>query len=89
MTTAAFLLVGANVFLLTLRAFWDIGLWLENEVRSGTLDLLSLAPFDRRWVVTGIALFNLARGLVIFFLSFAAGCVYSRSTRSRAACCWR
>ncbi len=63
---AAFLLVGANVFLLTLRAFWDIGLWLENEARTGTLDLLSLAPFDRRWVVAGIALFDLARGLVVF-----------------------
>jgi ABC-2 type transport system permease protein len=73
--SAAFLLIGANVFLLTLRAFWDIGLWLENEVRAGTLDVLSLAPFDRRWIVTGIALFNLARGLVNFFLSIAVGCV--------------
>ncbi|RPJ44571.1 MAG: ABC transporter permease, partial [Chloroflexi bacterium] len=72
---AAFLLVGANVFLLTLRAFWDIGLWLENESQSGTLDLISLAPFDRRWVVTGIALFNLARGVLVFFLSFVVGCV--------------
>jgi ABC-2 type transport system permease protein len=75
---AAFLLIGANVFLLTLRAFWDIGLWLENEQRAGTLEMLFLAPCDRRWIVTGIALFNLARGLLNFCLSFAAGCLLFR-----------
>ena len=72
---AAFLLIGANVFLLTLRAFWDIGLWLENEQRTGTLEVLALAPCDRRWIVAGIALFNLARGLLNFCLSFAVGCL--------------
>lgn len=75
---AAFLLIGANVFLLTLRAFWDIGLWLENEQRAGTLEMLFLAPCDRRWIVTGIALFNLARGLLNFCLSFSAGCLLFR-----------
>lgn len=73
--SAAFLLIGANVFLLTLRAFWDIGLWLENEQRSGTLEMLFLAPCDRRWIIAGIALFNLARGLLNFCLSFALGCI--------------
>ena len=72
---AAFLLIGANVFLLTLRAFWDLGLWLRKEQQTGTLEALYVTPADRRWLLLGLAVFNLARGLVNLLLSFGAGCL--------------
>jgi ABC-2 type transport system permease protein len=71
---AGFLLIGANTFLMTLRAFWDLGLWLRNEQQTGTLETLYLAPADRGWLLLGLAVFNLARGLVNLALSFALGC---------------
>jgi hypothetical protein len=81
---AAFLLIGANTFLMTLRAFWDIGLWLRKEQQTGTLESLYTTPADRRWILIGLAAFNLARGLVNLHspLSWAAWC--SRSTPCRA-----
>jgi ABC-2 type transport system permease protein len=72
---AAFLLIGANTFLMTLRAFWDIGLWLRKEQQTGTLESLYTTPADRRWILAGLAAFNLARGLVNFFLSYLLGCL--------------
>jgi ABC-2 type transport system permease protein len=71
----AFLLIGANTFLMTLRAFWDIGLWLRKEQQTGTLESLYTTPADRRWILVGLATFNLARGLVNFALSFVLGCL--------------
>ncbi len=75
---AAFLLIGANTFLLTLRAFWDLGLWLRKEQQTGTYEALYLTPADRRWVFVGLAAFNLLRGLVNLILSFALGCLVFR-----------
>lgn len=72
---AAFLLIGANTFLMTLRAFWDIGLWLRKEQQTGTLEALYVTPADRRWLLVGLAAFNLARGLINFGLSFTLGCL--------------
>ena len=72
---AAFLLIGANTFLMTLRAFWDIGLWLRNQQQIGTLESLYTTPADRRWILAGLAVFNLVRGLVNFFLSYLLGCL--------------
>jgi ABC-2 type transport system permease protein len=72
---AAFLLIGANTFLMTLRAFWDIGLWLRKEQQTGTLESLYTTPADRRWILAGLAAFNLGRGLVNFVLSFVLGCL--------------
>jgi ABC-2 type transport system permease protein len=72
---AAFLLIGANTFLMTLRAFWDIGLWLRNQQQIGTLESIYTTPADRRWILAGLAAFNLARGLVNFFLSYLLGCL--------------
>ena len=73
--SAAFLLIGANVFLLTLRAFWDLGLWLRKEQQAGTLEALYVTPARRGWLVAGVAGFNLARGLVNLALSFGLGCL--------------
>lgn len=70
---AVFLLVGSNVFLLTLRAMWDLGLWLRNEQQAGTLEILYTTPADRRWILVGLAAFNLARGLVNLALSLLIG----------------
>ncbi len=77
---AAFLLIGANAFLMTLRAFWDIGLWLRKEQQTGTLETLYTMPADRRWVLGGLAAFNLARGLVNFGLSYVIGCLVLRAS---------
>lgn len=70
---AAFMLLGANVFLLTLRAFWDMGLWLRKEQQTGTLEALYVTPADRRWLLVGLAGFNLARGVINLLLSFGLG----------------
>jgi ABC-2 type transport system permease protein len=72
---AAFFLIGANAFLMTLRSFWDMGLWLRNEQQTGTLEALYTTPADKSWILAGLAAFNLVRGLVNFLLSFLLGCV--------------
>jgi ABC-2 type transport system permease protein len=69
----AFLLIGANTFLMTLRSFWDMGLWLRKEQQTGTLESLYTTPADRSWILAGLAAFNLARGLFNFLLSYLIG----------------
>ena len=71
---AAFLLIGANTFLMTLRSFWDMGLWLRNEQQTGTLESLYTTPADRSWILAGLAAFNLMRGAINFMISFMLGC---------------
>jgi ABC-2 type transport system permease protein len=71
---AAFLLIGANTFMMTLRSFWDMGLWLRKEQQTGTLESLYTTPADRRWILAGLAAFNLARGVFNFLLSYLLGC---------------
>ena len=70
----AFLLIGANTFLMTLRSFWDLGLWLRKEQMTGTLESLYTTPADRGWILAGLSAFNLARGLLNFLASFLLGC---------------
>lgn len=70
---AAFLLVGSNVFLLSLRAMWDLGLWLRTQQVTGTLETLYTTPSNRAWIVAGLAAFNLARGLLNLVLSLLLG----------------
>jgi len=74
-TTAypAYLLIGANTFLMTLRSFWDLGLWLRHEQLTGTLESLVTTPADKSWILAGLSAFNLARGLLNFLASFLLG----------------
>jgi ABC-2 type transport system permease protein len=39
------------------------------------LESLYVTPADRRWVLAGLAVFNLARGLANLLLSFVLGCL--------------
>jgi len=70
----AFLLIGANTFMMTLYSLWDMGLWLRKEQQTGTLESLYLTPAGRGWILAGVAAFHLIRGLINFVLSYFVGC---------------
>jgi ABC-2 type transport system permease protein len=53
---AGFLLIGGGIFLLVTRALWGFGHWLRQEMRSGTLETLVLAPAPLAAVLAGVAL---------------------------------
>ena len=50
-----FMLIGANVFVLVMRAIWEVGFWLRSEQNTGTLEVWYLAPASPLWVLAGVA----------------------------------
>jgi ABC-2 type transport system permease protein len=52
---AGFMLIGGGTFLLVTRAFWGFGNWVRQEMQSGTLESLYLAPASMRVVLAGVA----------------------------------
>jgi ABC-2 type transport system permease protein len=70
-----FMLIGANVFVLVMRAIWDVGFWLRSEQNTGTLEVWHLAPASSLWVLAGVAVFSALSSLAAFLLSFALGCL--------------
>jgi ABC-type multidrug transport system permease subunit len=73
-----FMLIGANVFVLVMRAIWDVGFWLRTEQNTGTLEVWHLAPASPLWVLGGVALFSALSSLLAFVLSFTLGCLLWR-----------
>jgi ABC-type multidrug transport system permease subunit len=53
---AGFLLIGGGTFLLVTRAFWGFGNWLQQEMRTGVLENLYLAPTSMAVILAGVAL---------------------------------
>jgi len=71
----AYLLIGANVFTLVSNAFWHIAYWLRFEQETGTLESIFLTPTSSLTLVTGVALYSAARGLLAAGLAYVVGCL--------------
>ncbi|MCC6188595.1 MAG: ABC transporter permease [Anaerolineales bacterium] len=71
----AYLLIGSNVFTLVSNAFWHVAYWLRFEQETGTLESVYLTPTSSLTLVTGVALYSAARGLVAAGLAYIVGCL--------------
>src|SRR5262245_38925391 len=77
---AGFLLIGGGIFLLVTRALWGFGHWLRQEMRSGTLEILVLAPAPLAAVLAGVALAFIFYSAFIFVGAMIVGALLFQIT---------
>ncbi len=70
---AGFLLIGGGAFLLVTRAFWGFGHWLQQEMRSGVLENLYLAPASMATILAGVALAFIIYSALVFIGAMLVG----------------
>lgn len=71
----AYMVIGANIFMIVSNSLWIFGFWLRNEMQTGTLESLYLTPVSRAVLLEGIALYAAFRSLLAFVVAFTTGCV--------------
>ena len=71
----AYMVVGANVFMIVSNAMWIFGFWLRNEMQTGTLESLYLSPASRIVLLGGISLYAVFRSMIAFGVAFTSGCL--------------
>lgn len=71
----AFMVIGANVFMMVSGALWNLGLWMRREQQTGTLESLLLSPANKIAILAGTSLYISIRMTINFFLAFALGCL--------------
>ena len=71
----AYMVIGANVFMIVSNSLWIFGFWLRNEMQTGTLESLYLTPASKMVLLGGIALYAAFRSLIAFSIAFTGGCI--------------
>jgi ABC-2 type transport system permease protein len=70
----AYMVIGANIFMIVSNSLWIFGFWLRNEMQTGTLESLYLSPVSKLELLGGISLYAAVRSLVAFGVAFSTGC---------------
>lgn len=71
----AYMVIGANVFMIVSNSLWIFGFWIRSEMQTGTLESLYLAPVSKSVLLAGIALYAAFRSLIAFTVAFTGGCI--------------
>jgi ABC-type multidrug transport system permease subunit len=71
----AYMLLGANVYMVITNSLWFVGNWMRREQQTGTLEALYLAPTGRVWLLAGVALAGAGRSVLTALLAFVIGCL--------------
>lgn len=71
----AYMVIGANVFMIVSNSLWIFGFWLRSEMQMGTLESLYLAPVSKGVLLSGIAAYAAFRSLIAFGIAFTGGCL--------------
>ncbi len=71
----AFMIIGANVFMMVSGAMWNFGMWMRREQQTGTLESLLLSPANKTAILAGTALYISIRTSISFFTAFFLGCL--------------
>lgn len=71
----AYMVIGANLFMIVSNSLWHFGFWLRNEMQMGTLEALYLTPVNKTLILGGVALYTTVRSLISFSLAFTLGCL--------------
>ncbi|MFQ5822224.1 MAG: ABC transporter permease [Candidatus Heimdallarchaeota archaeon] len=71
----AYMVIGANVFMIVSGALWNLGLWMRREQQTGTLESLLLSPANKTAILAGTSLYISIRLTINFFLAFTLGCL--------------
>lgn len=71
----AYMVIGANIFMIVSNSLWIFGFWLRNEMQTGTLESLYLSPISRVVLLGGVALYTAFRSLIAFSVAFTGGCL--------------
>jgi ABC-2 type transport system permease protein len=70
---AGFLLIGGGAFMLVTRALWGFGVWIRQEMQSGTLESLYLTPAPMPLILAGAALAFIIYSALIFVGAMGVG----------------
>lgn len=71
----AYMVIGANIFMIVSNSLWIFGFWLRNEMQTGTLESLYLTPASKVVLLAGVAFYAAFRSLIAFCVAFTSGCV--------------
>lgn len=71
----AYMIIGANVFMMVSGAMWNFGMWMRREQQTGTLESLLLSPANKTAILAGTALYISVRTSTSFFIAFFLGCL--------------
>lgn len=71
----AFMIIGANVFMMVSGALWNFGMWMRREQQTGTLESLLLSPANKTAILAGTSLYISVRMTINFFVAFILGCL--------------
>ncbi|MFQ5976869.1 MAG: ABC transporter permease [Candidatus Heimdallarchaeota archaeon] len=71
----AYMIIGANVFMMVSGAMWNFGMWMRREQQTGTLESLLLSPASKAAILSGTALYISIRTSISFFIAFIFGCL--------------
>lgn len=75
-----FLLIGGGTFLLVTRAFWGFGNWVRQEMQSGTLESLYLAPASMSVILAGVACAFIIYSAFMFIGALGLGMLLYQTT---------
>lgn len=68
-----YLLIGAAMMFIVSLSMWLVGFWVRREMETGTFESLYLAPIDRVWVLAGVSVYSIFRGVLGFTLTLILG----------------
>lgn len=71
----AYMVIGANIFMVVSNSLWIFGFWLRNEMQTGTLESLYLSPASKLVLLGGVALYAAFRSMIAFSIAFTSGCL--------------
>lgn len=71
----AYLLIGANTFMIVSQAFWHVAYWLRFEQETGTLEAIYLTPTSSGTLVAGVSLYSAVRGVGAALVAYFVGCL--------------
>ena len=74
----AYMLIGANAFMIVSSALWHVAYWLRFEQETGTLEAIYLTPTSSLTLASGVALFSAARSLTANLVAYFVGSLIFR-----------
>ena len=69
----AYMLIGANTFVIVSGAFWHVAHWMRFEQETGTLEAVYLTPTSSATLAGGVAIYSAIRGIGSALIAYLVG----------------
>ncbi|MFQ5892669.1 MAG: ABC transporter permease, partial [Candidatus Methanofastidiosia archaeon] len=70
----AYMVIGANIFMIVAGSLWNFGFWVRREQQTGTLESIYLTPTNKILILGGVAFYGAFRNIINFGIAFILGC---------------